>query len=371
MSLINSFRNIRRNNRSASIHNSISSDNSFLSQTTKKNSLLQKQNINQLADENIYAQEINLSRKLEFDRGMPLSFGFTDNKIFSIPFSFKGYISFISKKIFTTPFNICIIIVCLYYLISFLLDMHNFGDLNTFFAVSFHLLILFINILSKTFEYISIYINDTKVNNQIAHIYDSNKKKFIDSKWKEIKVGHIIKIYKNEVVPADIILLESMDIKHQCYLDNSSLNGNFDMFKIKKASNDTQAPSMKIMKFVEYVKNIKGILKYEEPNSNMNSFKGRLKLENFPRASDISQENFVLRGSTLKNVRYIYGLVVYTGMETKIMMTLKYTQIHENKGKYGEFNNGNTNQVTKNQFNRVIIKKDNEFIRRSLRRTQR
>ena len=98
MSLINSFRNIRRNNRSASIHNSISSDNSFLSEITKKNSLLQKQNINQLADENIYAQEINLSRKLEFDRGMPLSFGFTDNKIFSIPFSFKGYISFISKK---------------------------------------------------------------------------------------------------------------------------------------------------------------------------------------------------------------------------------------------------------------------------------
>ena len=122
------------------------------------------------------------------------------------------------------------------------------------------------------------------------------------------------------------------------------------MFKIKKASNDTQAPSMKIMKFVEYVKNIKGVLKYEEPNSNMDSFKGRLKLENFPRASDISQENFVLRGSTLKNVRYIYGLVVYTGMETKIMMTLKYTEIHENKGKYKEFNYGNTNQVTKNQF---------------------
>ena len=157
------------------------------------------------------------------------------------------------------------------------------------------------------------------------------------------------------------------------------------MFKIKKASNDTQAPSMKIMKFVEYVKNIKGVLKYEEPNSNMDSFKGRLKLENnsnmdsfkgrlklenFPRASDISQENFVLRGSTLKNVRYIYGLVVYTGMETKIMMTLKYTEIHENKGKYKEFNYGNTNQVTKNQFKRVIIKKDNEFIRQSLRRTQ-
>ena len=216
MSIINSFRKIPRNNRSYSIHNSISSYSSIVSEETKKNSIIQKQNINQLADENNYAQEINLSRKLEFDRGMPLSFGFTDNKIFTIPFSFKGYISFISKKISSTPFNICIIIVCLYYVISFLIDMDNFGDLNSFFAISFHLLILFLNILSKTFEYISIYINDTKVNNQIAHIYDNNKKKFIDSKWKEIKVGHIIKIYKNDVVPADIILLESMDHKDQC-----------------------------------------------------------------------------------------------------------------------------------------------------------
>ena len=49
---------------------------------------------------------------------------------------------------------------------------------------------------------------------------------------------------------------------------------------------------------------IKGILKYEEPNSNMNSFNGRLKLESFPRASDVNLDNFVMRGATMKNVRY-------------------------------------------------------------------
>jgi len=350
----------------------MSSINSLITEgsNNEKETSIVKQNTGQLAEDTNYAQETSLSRKLEFEKGFPLSYGFIDNKIFTIPFTFRGYLTFIGKKISEAPLNICMIFVCLYYLIAFLADMDNFGHLDLFFSISFHLLILVIEIFLSTIDYISIYINDYKVNNQIAHIYDNEQRKFIDTTWKEIKVGQIIKILKDEVVPADIILLESMDHKHQCYLDNSSINGNFDMFTIKKACNDTNAPNMKVMKFVEYVKNIKGILKYEEPNSNMNSFNGRLKLESFPRASGINQENFVMRGSTIKNVRYIYGLVVYTGMETKMMMTLKYTEENENKGGYSEFTYGNTNQVKKNQFNRVIIKKDNEFIRQSLKGTQ-
>ena len=82
---------------------------------------------------------------------------------------------------------------------------------------------------------------------------------------------------------------------------------------------------MKSIKFNEYVKNVKGVLKYEEPNANMHVFNGRLKLENFPRASDITDENFIMRGSTIKNVPLIYGLVVYAGMDTKIMQTLKFS----------------------------------------------
>ena len=350
----------------------MSSINSLITEgsNNEKETSIVKQNTGQLAEDTNYAQETSLSRKLEFEKGFPLSYGFVDNKIFTIPFTFRGYLTFVGKKISESPLNICMIFVCLYYLIAFLADMDNFGHLDLFFSISFHLLILVIEIFLSTIDYISIYINDYKVNNQIAHIYDNEQRKFIDTTWKEIKVGQIIKILKDEVVPADIILLESMDHKHQCYLDNSSINGNFDMFTIKKACNDTNAPNMKVMKFVEYVKNIKGILKYEEPNSNMNSFNGRLKLESFPRASGINQENFVMRGATIKNVRYIYGLVVYTGMETKMMMTLKYTEENENKGGYSEFTYGNTNQVKKNQFNRVIIKKDNEFIRQSLKGTQ-
>jgi len=34
----------------------------------------------------------------------------------------------------------------------------------------------------------------------------------------------------------------------------------------------------------------------------------------------LSYENFLLRGSSLRNTDYVYGLVTFTGHETRIMM---------------------------------------------------
>ena len=158
MNRLYTLTNFNRNYKSYSVNNSVNSENSLVSEIIDKNKNIQKQKINKLVDENNLVQDINLSRKLEFDRGMPLSFGFVDNKIFTIPFSFKGYISFICNKLLKTPFNICIILVCLYYLFSFLFDMDNLGYLNLFFSISFHLFIFIIEILFATIDYISIYL---------------------------------------------------------------------------------------------------------------------------------------------------------------------------------------------------------------------
>jgi len=46
--------------------------------------------------------------------------------------------------------------------------------------------------------------------------------------WGEIKVGNILKLNKDEVVPADIILLDSNEIKDreaQCLIDTHLVDG--------------------------------------------------------------------------------------------------------------------------------------------------
>ena len=106
----------------------------------------------------------------------------------------------------------------------------------------------------------------------------------------------------DEIVPADIILLEALHASHQCNVDESSITGVFDKFRFKKACVDTRSPTIKSIHFNEYVKKIKGMLKYDDPNENLYSFQGKLKLESYPRASVVTEENLVLRGSTIKNI---------------------------------------------------------------------
>lgn len=107
------------------------------SQKEESTSKKKKKKINQLEEEVNYSQEASLSRKVEFEKGLPLSYGFADNTIFTIPFSFRGYLSFIGKKISESPLNICIMVVCFYYLIAFLVDIQNFGHLDIFFLSHF------------------------------------------------------------------------------------------------------------------------------------------------------------------------------------------------------------------------------------------
>lgn len=138
-----------------------------------------------------------------------------------------------------------------------------------------------------------------------------------------------------------MIILDTIDRNHLCYLDVSAITGVFDRLVIKKACNDTQASrgsNNKKIHFHDYVKNIKGELRYEEPDSNIDNFNARLKLGSFPRATDITEENFIMRGATVKNIKCIYGLVVYTGMETKIMQILK--QLKKNSSNIVKQNRG-------------------------------
>mmetsp|Transcript_2353 Transcript_2353/g.288 ORF Transcript_2353/g.288 Transcript_2353/m.288 type:complete len:117 (-) Transcript_2353:3063-3413(-) len=64
-------------------------------------------------------------------------------------------------------------------------------------------------------------------------------------------------------------------------------------------------------------------LKTENPNNKLYTFYGSLKMVSNPKAIPIDNDNVVLRGSTVKNIDWCIGLVVFTGKDTKIMMNSK------------------------------------------------
>lgn len=54
----------------------------------------------------------------------------------------------------------------------------------------------------------------------------------------------------------------------------------------------------------------------------MSHFSAKIKLKGFPTSAKVTVDSFILGGSTIKGVPWAFGLVIYTGAETKIQHSL-------------------------------------------------
>lgn len=71
--------------------------------------------------------------------------------------------------------------------------------------------------------------------------------------------------------------------------------------------------------------NLRGTIKVDHPNDNIYKTFGNIELDN--QKYIFNNENILLRASTLKNVDYVYGIVIYTGKDTKAMKNIQYINI--------------------------------------------
>lgn len=76
--------------------------------------------------------------------------------------------------------------------------------------------------------------------------------------------------------------------------------------------------------YPEYRKLLTGKLTFEDPNGDTETFNGRLKLKKDPKHERLTIDNFIPKGSRIKQTSWLFGLVVHTGMHTKTAMSSRY-----------------------------------------------
>ncbi|KAM9325142.1 phospholipid-transporting ATPase IC-like [Gastrophryne carolinensis] len=142
--------------------------------------------------------------------------------------------------------------------------------------------------------------------------------------WKDVQVGDIVCVRKDQFVPADMLLLYSTEPNSLCYVETAGIDGETNL-KFRQSLAVTHSG----LDTIEALAAFDGLVTCEAPNAQIHSFVGVLdwKGKKYPLNSD----NLLLRDCRLRNTAHCFGLVIYAGFETKIMknsgkMTLKFTE---------------------------------------------
>ncbi|KAG8456790.1 hypothetical protein GDO86_002538 [Hymenochirus boettgeri] len=187
------------------------------------------------------------------------------------------------------------------------------------------LLVLGITAIKDLVDDIARHRMDNEINNRPTEVMNNGR--FEKTKWKHIRVGNIIRIKKNDFIPADVLLLSSSDPNSLCYVETAELDGETNLkFKMSLEITD------KLLQEEKALAEFDGMVGCEEPNNRLDKFLGTLYWRHMSYGLDA--DKILLRGCTVRNTEYCHALVIFAGADTKIMRNSGKTRLKRTKIDY-------------------------------------
>ncbi|XP_056288825.1 phospholipid-transporting ATPase ID-like [Pseudoliparis swirei] len=152
--------------------------------------------------------------------------------------------------------------------------------------------------------------SDKQVNNRLVDVLIDGELR--NEKWMNVQVGDIIKLENNQFVTADLMLLSSSEPLNLVYVETAELDGETNL-KVKQALTVTG----EMGDGIDELAGFKGEVRCEPPNNRLDKFKGTLSLDGHTFSLD--NDKVLLRGCTLRNTEWCFGLVIFGGPDTKLM----------------------------------------------------
>ncbi|KAH8387683.1 hypothetical protein KR093_008802, partial [Drosophila rubida] len=177
--------------------------------------------------------------------------------------------------------------------------------------------VLTLTAVKDAYDDIQRHLSDSQVNNRKSKTLRNGK--LIEAKWSEVQVGDVIRLDNNQFVAADILLLTTSEPNGLCFIETAELDGETNL-KAKQCLMETT----ELGEQHDLLWNFNGEIICERPNNLLNKFEGTLIWKNQRFALD--NDKILLRGCVLRNTQWCYGLVVFAGVDTKLMQNSGKTQ---------------------------------------------
>lgn len=217
-----------------------------------------------------------------------------------------------------------------YFLITAILQsIPIISPLSSYTAIAPFVFVLSVSLIRDGFEDWLRYRSDKETNSTKTRIYLGGK--FQDFTFKDIHVGNLVLVEKDESFPCDLVMISNSSDNGIGYIETSTLDG-------EKALKPRQALAATFddVKRDDHIRMF-SLIECEHPNAKIYEFSGSLEYNG--KKASIDKNNLLLAGAFLRNTDWVIGVAVYTGSETKLRMNLmkrkfKQSQIERKVNKY-------------------------------------
>ncbi|EFA74548.1 P-type ATPase [Heterostelium album PN500] len=183
------------------------------------------------------------------------------------------------------------------------------------------LVVLAITAIKEAYEDFRRHQQDDRVNYSRTEILVGNK--FKEIYWRDLKVGDIVRVSNRQYIPADIVVLATSEPQSICYVETANLDGETNL-KLKQALPETVGlidedtlNSSTLNENTPSLTDFQTYIECEHPNNRLYTFIGSL--YSGGKGHPLSPKQVLLRGAMLRNTKWVYGSVIYTGRDTKLM----------------------------------------------------
>ncbi|XP_042236307.1 phospholipid-transporting ATPase IF-like isoform X2 [Homarus americanus] len=169
---------------------------------------------------------------------------------------------------------------------------------------------------------------DNKVNNSPSRVLLEGEVKEVPRR--EISVGDIVQVRRDEEFPCDLLLLTCHDVIEaksdvttgSCDVTTANLDGETNL-KTFVCPVETRE-----LRTHQQLWKLTATVQCQLPHANLYDFKGKMEVyrgSGLPTTASLNTDNLLPRGARLKNTSTVYGVAIYTGEETKMALNSKMT----------------------------------------------
>ncbi|XP_077146550.1 phospholipid-transporting ATPase IF isoform X2 [Ranitomeya variabilis] len=235
---------------------------------------------------------------------------FADNRIISSKYT---VLNFIPKNLFEQFRRIANFYFLIIFLVQLMIDTPTSpvtSGLPLFFVIT-------VTAIKQGYEDWLRHKADNEVNG--APVYVVRSGGLVKTRSKNIRVGDIVRVAKDETFPADLVLLSSDRVDGSCHVTTASLDGETNL------KTHLAIPETAVLQSVAELDTLKAVIECQQPEADLYRFVGRMTVQEHSEdiVRPLGTENLLLRGTRLKNTKEIFGVAVYTGMEAKMALNYK------------------------------------------------